>query len=116
MGSLLAAHSNEILFAVATIVGMISHFVKKKLKNETTVNLKEWFGTSNLPGSLTSIGTALTIIVTALSNGVITPGMSVLTVIYVGLTTGFAVDSTTNKDQASVDRGNTIKLEKALNS
>ena len=106
MSAILMAHINEIIFAVATIIGMIAHYVKKRFKYETTVNLREWFGSSNWPGSITSIGTAITIIIAALSNGVITETMPFWSVVYVGLTTGFAVDSTTNMDQVAVGRSN----------
>ena len=115
MSALLIAHSNEILFAVATIVGLVSHYIKKRLKNETAVPIHEWFGSSNWPGSLTSIGTTIAIIVTALANGVIVEGMTFWSVIYTGFLTGYAIDSSTNTDQASVDRSMVIKEEKLNN-
>lgn len=114
MGNLVSTHINEILFAVTVIIGMIAHYGKKYYKAETTVTAKEWFGSSNLPGSIASIGTAIAVIVTALSNGVITESMTVWSVIYTGFVTGFAVDSSTNKDQDSVNRGTIIKEAKLI--
>lgn len=96
--SMLAQHGNEILFAASTVVGMVSHFLKKSFKNETECQIHEWFGKQHLPGSIASLGSAAMVIITALSNGVITPEMAFWPVVYVGLTTGFAVDSVTNSD------------------
>jgi hypothetical protein len=96
--SLLAAHGNELIFAASTVVGMIGHFIKKSFKGETKCSIKDWFGKQHLPGSIASLGSAAMIIITALSNGVITPEMAFWPVVYVGLTTGFAVDSVANSD------------------
>ena len=114
MGNLITAHGNEIIFAVATILGMLGHYLKKKLKNETQVNLKEWFGSSHWPGSIAALGSAATVIVAALSNGVIVESMSFWAVAYVGLTTGFAIDSTTNSDEVAHEAAKAIKAEKAI--
>lgn len=96
--SILAAHGNELIFAASTVSGMVSHFIKKSFKGETSCNFKDWFGKQHLPGSVASLGSVLMIIITALANGVITPEMAFWPVVYIGLTTGFAVDSVANSD------------------
>ena len=98
MSNIIASHANEIIFAFATGAGMVAHYIKKKLKDETSVNIGQWFGSANLPGSILSIGSALTIIIAALSNGIINEAMSFWSVVYMGIVTGLAVDSTTNSD------------------
>lgn len=91
---------HEILFFVMAILGMISHYLKKYAKKETTVSIYEWFGASNLPGSVASIGTLIFTVSSAIASGVITPDMSIWAIVYAGMTTGIAVDSTTNSDGA----------------
>jgi hypothetical protein len=94
----LSEHTNEILFAAATFTGMVAHYYKKNLKNETYTSIKEWFGASHWPSSIASFSTAGMVVITALSNDVILPEMTIWSVLYIGLTTGYAVDSTTNTD------------------
>lgn len=109
MGSFFAAHGNEIMFIVATVLGMLGHYLKKKLKNETKVDLVEWFGSSHWPGSIVALGSASTVIIAALSNGIITPEMGTLAVLYSGLTTGFAIDSAANTDAATYEAATASK-------
>jgi hypothetical protein len=83
-------------FVVSVAVGMISHYVKKRAKEETLVSLKDWFGSVNVFGTLCSFGTSLLATMSALSYDVVTPEMSLSTIFYIGLTTGYAADSATN--------------------
>jgi len=99
--SFLAQHANDIVFAGATVSGMVAHYVKKSLKSETGCKITEWFGSQHLPGSIASLGSACMVVVAALSQGVITPDMEFWPVVYIGLTTGYAVDSTANSDGSS---------------
>jgi hypothetical protein len=98
MNELITSHINEITFAVATMIGMIVHYGKKRVKAETDVSIAQWFGTANVYGSIASIGSAIAVIITALAGGIITEQMDFWSVVYVGFTTGFAVDSSTNSD------------------
>ena len=89
---------HDIMFSLATVAGMIGHYAKKKVREETVTTLTEWFGSVNIFGTISSITTASATILGALSSGVITPEMTDMAVIYIGLTNGFAVDSATNGD------------------
>jgi hypothetical protein len=95
---------NEILFFVMSCIGMVSHYFKKYAKNETTVTIWEWFGASNLPGSVASIGSLLFAVSSAIASGTITPEMSMWSVIFIGMTTGIAIDSTTNSDGSQAEK------------
>jgi hypothetical protein len=110
--SLLATHSNELIFAASTLAGMVGHYVKKSFKGETECNLKDWFGAQHLPGSVASLGTSLMVIIGALSNGVITPEMAFWPVVYIGLTTGYAIDSTANSDGIKTPNNSLVGVEK----
>jgi hypothetical protein len=112
MSAIWNMHGNEIIFTISTIIGLIIHYAKKRLKNETETSLKEWFTTSNPAGSIASIGSSIVVIVTALANGVINETMTFWSVVYIGLVTGLAVDSATNKDQIEVGRSNFIAAKK----
>lgn len=90
-----------VTFILSVSVGMISHYAKKRAKEETVVSLKEWFGSVNLFGTLSSFATSLLATLSALSYDVVTPEMSLATIIYMGLTTGYAADSATNSDDSS---------------
>ena len=90
----------HFVFSLATIVGMIGHYAKKKVRSETQVSLYQWFGSINVFGTIASLTTAATAIFGALSNNLVTADMSIATIIYVGLTTGYTVDSTTNGDDS----------------
>jgi phosphoribosylcarboxyaminoimidazole (NCAIR) mutase len=95
---------NEILFFVISCLGMVSHYFKKYAKNETTVTIWEWFGAANLPGSVASIGSLLFAVSSAIASGTITPEMSMWSVIFIGMTTGIAIDSTTNSDGTQAEK------------
>lgn len=88
----------QVIFSIATICGMIGHYAKKKVRSETHVTLCQWFGSINIFGTLASLSTAAMAIFGALSNNLVTADMSIATLIYIGLTTGYTVDSTTNGD------------------
>jgi hypothetical protein len=90
--------SQESVFTVSVIIGMIGHYAKKRVKSETQVTLKQWFMELDMFGSIASVVTALVIILGAFANHIITPDMSTLTVFYIGLISGFTVDSVTNSD------------------
>lgn len=92
------APSKEYIFAISVIIGMCGHYCKKKIKNETDVSFWQWFGTLNVFSTFASFSTALVVVTGAISNGVITPDMNIISIMYIGLTSGFAVDSATNSD------------------
>lgn len=88
-----------LLFVMSVAAGMISHYVKKRAKDETLVSLREWFGEVNFLGTLCSFGTSLMATLSAISADIVTPEMSLTTIMYIGLTTGYAADSATNSDK-----------------
>jgi hypothetical protein len=88
----------EVIFAVAVIVGMIIHYCKKSLKHETTVSIIAWFTISNVKASLCTVFAAAVAIIGALSNNLITADMTLWSILYIGFTTGYAIDSTSNSD------------------
>lgn len=90
-----------LLFVLSVAAGMISHYVKKRAKEETLVSLKDWFGQVNVFGTLCSFGTSLLATLSAISADIVTPEMSLTTIMYIGLTTGYAADSATNSDKLS---------------
>lgn len=96
---------HEMIFSAATIFGMIGHYAKKKVREETCVTLYEWFGKINVFGTLASLTTAAIAIFGALSNNLVTADMPIATLIYIGLTTGYTIDSTTNGDNSETNRG-----------
>jgi|694.fasta_scaffold00062_47 hypothetical protein len=91
--------SYQAIFSYGVIIGMIGHYAKKKIKEETEVKLSEWFGSVGLYGTISSISAAFMAILGALSNGLITPDMSIYSLLYIGLTTGYTVDSSLNNDK-----------------
>lgn len=91
-------HDHEIIFAIAVAIGMLMHYCKKNLKQETAVTCVQWFTTSNVKASLCTAFTATLAIIGALSNNLITDDMSLWTVLYVGLTTGYTTDSASNSE------------------
>jgi hypothetical protein len=90
--------SQETIFTVAVIIGMVGHYAKKRVKLETRVTLKQWFLEFNVFGTITSVVSALIAILGAFVNHLITPEMNPMTVFYIGLITGFTIDSVTNSD------------------
>lgn len=97
----LTEHTHQLVFSGAVIFGMIGHYCKKKIKSETNITFVQWFGTVHLFGTIASMSTAALTIFGALSNNLITPDMDIVNLIYVGLTTGYAVDSVTNGDSTT---------------
>jgi hypothetical protein len=90
--------TNNQAFILAVLLGMLGHYAKKRAKKETKVSLKEWFGNFNIYGTISSIITSLIAVVGVVANNLITDDMSLATAIYIGLTSGFAIDSATNSD------------------
>ena len=90
-----------LLFVLSVAAGMVSHYVKKRAQEETLVSLKDWFGQVNVFGTLCSFGTSLLATLSAISADIVTPEMSLTTIMYIGLTTGYAADSATNSDKLS---------------
>jgi hypothetical protein len=95
---LIMKNSYDMVFAFAVVIGMLGHYCKKKVKNETTSSVVGWFSYSNIQSSIATLVAILVAITGAISNNLITPDMGIMTIIYTGLTTGFAVDSATNTD------------------
>jgi len=89
---------NQIIFLVASIVGMVLHYMKQYATGATSVPIYKWFGSSNVNASILTIITFLFAVVGALAMGVVTPAMGVWVVIYTGLTTGFTIDAGVNSD------------------
>lgn len=89
---------SEMIFVLGGLLGMISHFYKKKYKNETNVDLKAWFTTANPGASLYTAGTFCFAVVTAFNTGIIVDNMTVFNALYIGMTTGWAIDSGMNSD------------------
>lgn len=102
---MLEEHMNEIYFVITTCLGMVGHYLKKYLKGETEVSMRQWFGSAGIKSSILSIGAAIMVAITALSNNIITPEMTFWGVVYIGLTTGIAVDSSTNSDGTITTKG-----------
>jgi hypothetical protein len=90
--------SNDAIFVYFIIVGMIGHYAKKRVKAETDVTFHEWFLNFKVYSTILTIVTVLITIFGALSNNIINEAMSLSTIVYTGLTTGFAIDSLTNND------------------
>ena len=95
----------QLIFLISTLLGMIGHYAKKKVRSETQVTIYQWFGSINFFGTISSLSTAAIAIFGALSNNLVTADMSMVTLIYVGLTTGYTIDSTTNGDDTPTNRG-----------
>jgi hypothetical protein len=89
-----------LLFVVSVAAGMISHYVKKRAKAETAVSLQDWFGSINIFGTIASFATSMLATLSAISADLVTPEMSLTTIMYIGLTTGYAADSAANSDKA----------------
>ena len=92
--------SNEAILALSTIFGMIGHYAKKRARSETTVTLCQWFGPSNVFGTISTITIAVMAVIGVIANNIITPEMSIYSIIYLGLSQGFAIDSATNGDDS----------------
>jgi L-asparagine transporter-like permease len=90
--------SNDAIFVYFIIIGMSGHYAKKRVKAETDVTFGEWFLNFKVYSTIVTIVVALITIFGALSNNIINDTMSISTIIYTGLTTGFAIDSLTNGD------------------
>ncbi len=90
--------SNNAIFIYFVIIGMLGHYAKKRVKSETDVTVKEWFCNFKVYSTILTVVTALIVIFGALSNNIINDSMTIYTIIYTGLTSGFAIDSLTNND------------------
>ena len=90
--------TNNAIFVYFVIIGMIGHYAKKRVKSETDVTFGEWFLNFKVYSTILTIVVTLITIFGALSNNIINDAMSISTIIYTGLTSGFAIDSLTNND------------------
>lgn len=88
----------QYVYIVAFILGMIGHYAKKKVKNETEADLAGWFSHQNIFASIATFVTAAITLTGTLANNLITADMSIMTILYTGLTAGIAVDSVANSD------------------
>lgn len=100
LSSVLDPIPREVILIVSTLLGMFGHYAKKRALSQTNVTACEWFGSVNVFGTISSILLAVTTVVGIISNNMITPDMNVYTVIYIGLTSGFAADSAANGDNS----------------
>lgn len=98
--------SQETIFTIAVAIGMIGHYAKKRVRSETSVSLKQWFLEFDVFGSIASAVAALIAVMGAFVNHLVTPEMSPMTVFYIGLITGFTIDSVTNSDGFTIPRDN----------
>lgn len=104
--------SQETIFSIATAIGMVGHYAKKRVRLETSVTLKQWFLEFNVFGTVASVVAALIAIMGAFVNHLVTPEMNPMTVFYIGLITGFTIDSVTNSDGFSVPSNDLDKNKK----
>ena len=83
---------NYILYAFSCLVGVLAHFLKKKIKGETLADIKQYFATHfrstviTLIGAVFGLGTALYI-----------GDLNILT----AFTIGYTADSILNKHNAN---------------
>lgn len=89
----------ELIFVVASILGMVCHWLKQYMTEETEEPIYKWFGSSNWRATISSIGSCLFMIVAALGMGVLPAGATFWTALYMGLVTGFSVDAGMNADK-----------------
>jgi hypothetical protein len=87
----------NVLFVFSSLCGMGFHYLKKWSKGETTSSIGGWFGKDNIGATITTFSAFGAAMFTAINTGIITPDMSLLSVLYAGVTTGFAIDSGFNK-------------------
>ena len=99
--SFLTQHCNEIIIFITTPLGAIFHYAKKRLRNQTDVTCKDWFGKADKNGSILAAGSVMFSVVSVLSSGAITPELPFWPVVMHGLTLGFTIDSLTNSDGTS---------------
>ena len=85
----------SIVFLIMGLVGMIGHYGKKRLKGQTKVSMKEYFGSNN---PLSSIGTFATYAasMTGMIMGFDLATMSIYLVAIIGATCGWTIDSGVN--------------------
>ena len=86
----------QIVFMICALLGGITHYLKKVLKEETSVKLYEWFGAANLTATVYTLLTFVSVITLALTTGVISSETSYWAAMYTGFVTGFAIDSSFN--------------------
>ena len=92
---------NPIIFALAVLLGCAAHYLKKWAKSQTNVSFFEWFGTANLKASINTGFAVGGAIVSPIVSGMISPSMPIYSVLWMGLTAGWVVDSTFNDDGAT---------------
>lgn len=93
-----AENASQVAFVICIILGIISHYIKKYLKGETTTKLYEWYGRENISATLYSVFFALVVIGGALVTGAVDSDTGFWTSMYAGFVTGFALDSGFNGD------------------
>lgn len=91
-------YGNEASFVVASFIGGLAHYLKKSLKGETTVELHEWFGSSNVQATLYTFIMFFFVIAGSLAGGIIDIHTPFWAALYTGFVTGYTVDSSFNSD------------------
>jgi hypothetical protein len=91
-------YGNEASFVVAAFIGGVAHYLKKSLKGETSVEIHEWFGPSNLQASLYTFIMFFFVIAGSLAGGIIDIHTPFWAALYTGFVTGYTIDSGFNSD------------------
>jgi hypothetical protein len=106
-------YANEGAFIIAAFMGGLAHYLKKALRGETTTQMHEWFGSANLASTVYTIIVFFFVLVGALAGGIVDAHTTFWTSLYMGFTTGFAIDAGFNSDQSITAQLNTVKSEGA---
>lgn len=95
IGSGLVSFESAMFFAMG-LLGMLAHYGKKRIKGQTKVSLKDYFG-KNHP--LSSVGTFVTFAgaMTGMTLGFDIALLDVWIVAILGITCGWTIDSGVNK-------------------
>jgi hypothetical protein len=107
----LSAHQNEIAFVVTSLVGAVTHYLKKLMKNETSISLFDWFGKSNPTATAYTALVFTFALIGMLSSGFISSSMTIWASMYTGFATGFAIDSGFNADGTLTNQLTTAKSD-----
>ena len=86
----------SLLFCLANLLGMLAHYVKKWARGQYRGNLWAYLIADNPRASLAAIITCLGSAAGVIATGTL-HGMSVATALWLGLLTGYTVDSAVNK-------------------
>lgn len=86
------------VFWLAGTVGTVAHFYKRKLKNQTELGLISFFLCRNFRATLVTGLTLLAALLAGMATGIVSSA-TFSTLIGLGFTTGFTLNSTFNKGE-----------------